>query len=72
MKELLKDLNIQILGVEERTGIGDLYDGHVKMEVYEKQAIEVYDVEEMEDEPTDSVAEIFSNMDLDVNAVFNL
>ena len=42
------------------------------MEIFEKQAMEVYDVEVIEDEPTESVAEIFSNVDLDVNAVFNL
>ena len=48
------------------------YDGHVKMEVFEKQAMEVYDLEVMEDEHTDSGVEIFSSVNLDVNAVFNL
>jgi len=71
-QELLKNLNIQILDVEERTGIGDLYDGHVKMEIFEKQAIEVFDVEVTEDESTECITDVFSSVNLDVEAVFNL
>ncbi len=71
-QELLKNLNIQILDVEERTGIGDLSDGHVKMEIFEKLAIEVFYVEVTEDEPTECVADVFSSVNLDVEAVFNL
>ena len=48
------------------------YDGHVKMKIFEKQAIEVFDVEVTEDEPTECVADVFSSVNLDVEAVFNL
>merc|ERR1711940_192963 len=72
MEELLmmiKRFSLSPKMVEERTGIGD---ANQKMELFEKQPIEVFDVEVTEDEPTECVADVFSSVNLDVEAAFNL
>jgi hypothetical protein len=57
---------------QEHCNLTKHYDGHVKMEIIEKEAIEVFEVEVTEDEPTECVTDVFSSVNLDVEAVFNL